>query len=230
MIVGLALAYRFLPCRREPRWRWLSVGSVTAAVVWFAVSLLFSWYIANFGAYNATYGSLGAAVGMMTWMWISMVVILAGAELNAEIERQTARGPEVERRPRLGGDAPAEASAGGIGPRGRAAEGLVKDISDAAHGANRIRLAAPRQFLAQARDMHVDGAIADPGGFAPEGVEQLAAGQDAPLLLHETLEQAELGRTQRDVTLAAPHHHAFPIEAEVAGAEAPRDGFRARSL
>ncbi len=96
VVVGLAFAYRFLPCRREARWRWLSVGSVTAAVVWFAVSLLFSWYIANFGAYNATYGSLGAAVGMMTWMWISMVVILAGAELNAEIERQTARGPEAE--------------------------------------------------------------------------------------------------------------------------------------
>ena len=99
VIVGLALAYRFLPCRREPRWRWLSVGSVAAALVWFAVSLLFSWYIANFGAYNATYGSLGAAVGMMTWMWISMVVILAGAELNAEIERQSTRGPEVEPEP-----------------------------------------------------------------------------------------------------------------------------------
>jgi membrane protein len=96
VIVGLALAYRFLPCRREPRWQWLSVGSVAAAVVWFAVSLLFSWYIANFGSYNATYGSLGAAVGMMTWMWISMVVILAGAELNAEIERWTAGGPAVE--------------------------------------------------------------------------------------------------------------------------------------
>ena len=53
--------------------------------------MLFSWYIANFGHYNVTYGSLGAAVGMMMWMWISMVVILVGAQLNAEIEHQTGR-------------------------------------------------------------------------------------------------------------------------------------------
>jgi membrane protein len=106
VILGLALAYRYLPCRREPRWQWLSVGSVVAAVVWFAVSLLFSWYIANFGAYNATYGSLGAAVGMMTWMWISMVVILLGAELNAGIERYTGRlqkNGRPEGRPRSAG-------------------------------------------------------------------------------------------------------------------------------
>jgi membrane protein len=93
VIVGLAAAYRYLPCRREPRWQWLSVGRVAAAVAWLVSSLLFSWYIANFGHYNATYGSLGAAVGMMMWMWISMVVILVGAQLNAEIEHQTARDP-----------------------------------------------------------------------------------------------------------------------------------------
>ena len=58
-------------------------------------SVLFSWYIANFGAYNATYGSLGAAVGMMMWMWISAIVILLGGELNAEIEHQTARDSTV---------------------------------------------------------------------------------------------------------------------------------------
>ena len=91
VIVALAAVYRYLPCRREPRWQWLSVGSVVAAVGWFVSSLLFSWYIANFGNYNVTYGSLGAAVGMMMWMWISMVVILIGAQLNAEIEHQTAR-------------------------------------------------------------------------------------------------------------------------------------------
>ncbi len=91
VIVGLAAGYRYLPCRREPRWQWLSVGSVVATLAWFAGSLLFSWYIANFGHYNVTYGSLGAAVGMMMWMWISMVVILVGAQLNAEIEHQTGR-------------------------------------------------------------------------------------------------------------------------------------------
>ena len=77
---------------REARWQWLSVGSGAAAIGWLITSVLFSWYIANFGAYNATYGSLGAAVGMMMWMWISAIVILLGGELNAEIEHQTARG------------------------------------------------------------------------------------------------------------------------------------------
>ena len=91
VVVGLAAAYRYLPCRREPRWEWLSVGSVTAAIAWLVGSLLFSWYISNFGNYNVTYGSLGAAVGMMMWMWISILVVLIGAQLNAEIEHQTAR-------------------------------------------------------------------------------------------------------------------------------------------
>jgi membrane protein len=93
--VALAAIYRYGPSRREARWQWLSVGSVTAALGWLIGSFLFSWYIANFDAYNATYGSLGAAVGMMMWMWISAIVILLGAELNAEIEHQTARDSTV---------------------------------------------------------------------------------------------------------------------------------------
>jgi membrane protein len=93
--VALAAIYRYGPSRREARWEWLSAGSAAAALGWLASSVLFSWYIANFGAYNATYGSLGAAVGMMMWMWISAIVILLGAELNAEIEHQTARDSTV---------------------------------------------------------------------------------------------------------------------------------------
>jgi membrane protein len=92
---ALAAIYRYGPSRREALWQWLSVGSVAAAVGWLVSSVLFSWYIANFGAYNATYGSLGAAVGMMMWMWISAIVILLGAQLNAEIEHQTARDSTV---------------------------------------------------------------------------------------------------------------------------------------
>ncbi len=96
--IALAAIYRHGPSRREARWEWLSVGSAAAAIGRLIRSALFSWYIANFGAYNATYGSLGAAVGMMMWMWISAIVILLGGELNAEIEHQTARdstvGPE----------------------------------------------------------------------------------------------------------------------------------------
>jgi membrane protein len=93
--IALAAIYRYGPSRTEARWQWLSVGSVAAAIAWLIGSVLFSWYIAHFGAYNATYGSLGAAVGMMMWMWISAIVILLGGELNAEIEHQTAHDSTV---------------------------------------------------------------------------------------------------------------------------------------
>ena len=93
--IALAAIYRYGPSRTEPRWQWLSVGSAAAAIGWLITSVLFSWYIAHFGAYNATYGSLGAAVGMMMWMWISAIVILLGGELNAEIEHQTAKDSTV---------------------------------------------------------------------------------------------------------------------------------------
>jgi membrane protein len=91
--VALALAclYRFGPSREAPRWRWLTWGSVVATLLWVVASALFSWYAANFGTFNETYGSLGAAIGFMTWLWISAIVILLGAELNAEMEHQTAR-------------------------------------------------------------------------------------------------------------------------------------------
>ena len=91
VILGLAMLYRFGPSRERPRWEWLSVGSVLAAVAWLASSALLSWYLANFANYDATYGSLGAAIGLMMWMWMSSIVILFGAELNSEIEHQTAR-------------------------------------------------------------------------------------------------------------------------------------------
>jgi membrane protein len=98
IIVGLAVLYRYGPSRRLAKWRWISVGSVFAASVWLAASSLFSWYLGNFANYNATYGALGAVVGLMMWMWLSTIVVLVGAELNSEIEHQTARdstvGPE----------------------------------------------------------------------------------------------------------------------------------------
>jgi membrane protein len=87
----LHFLYRYGPSRKEPRWRWLSWGSVFAAIVWLAASALFSWYVASFGSYDKTYGSLGAIIGFMTWIWISTIVVLVGAKLNAEIEHQTAR-------------------------------------------------------------------------------------------------------------------------------------------
>ncbi|TXN02876.1 YihY/virulence factor BrkB family protein [Methylobacterium sp. WL103] len=86
---GLALLYRYGPCRDAPRWRWVTWGSALAAFAWLAGSLGFSWYVANFGKYNDTYGSLGAVIGFMTWIWISTVIVLLGAEVNAEMEHQT---------------------------------------------------------------------------------------------------------------------------------------------
>ena len=100
LIVGAILAalYRFGPSREKARWRWVTWGSALASVVWFLGSLGFSWYVENFGSYNETYGSLGAVIGFMTWIWISSAVVLLGGELNAEMEHQTARdtttGPE----------------------------------------------------------------------------------------------------------------------------------------
>ena len=69
---------------------------MVAAVAWLAASALLSWYLAHFANYDATYGSLGAAIGLMMWMWITSIVILFGAELNSEIEHQTARDSTVE--------------------------------------------------------------------------------------------------------------------------------------
>jgi len=95
LLIGLAVLYRYAPDRRAARWQWVSVGSVFAAVTWIAVSYLFSWYLASFANYNATYGSLGAVIGLMMWLWISIIVVLLGAELNSEIEHQTARDSTV---------------------------------------------------------------------------------------------------------------------------------------
>jgi membrane protein len=96
---GLACIYRYGPSRDKPKWRWITPGSAVASFLWLVASLLFSWYAENFGSYNETYGSLGAAIGFMMWIWISTVVILLGAELDAEMEHQTAR-DTTEGRPR----------------------------------------------------------------------------------------------------------------------------------
>jgi membrane protein len=70
------------------QWHWITLGSASAAVLWLVSSILFSWYAGHFGSYNKTYGTLGAIVGFMVWMWISIIVVLLGAELDAKGERQ----------------------------------------------------------------------------------------------------------------------------------------------
>jgi membrane protein len=90
LLAALAILYRFGPSRQPARWEWLGIGTLAAALLWIAGSAALSWYLSNFGNYNATYGSLGAAIGLMMWMWMSAIVVLFGAELNSEIEHQTA--------------------------------------------------------------------------------------------------------------------------------------------
>lgn len=89
VIFGMGVLYRLGPCRRGARWQWLSPGAAAATVLWIIASLLFSWYVSSFASYNETYGSLGAAIILLMWFYISAYVLLLGAELNAELERHT---------------------------------------------------------------------------------------------------------------------------------------------
>jgi membrane protein len=95
----LALIYRYGPCRPDPKWRWITWGSAFASVAWIALSVLFSWYAANFGSYNATYGSLGAIMGFMVWLWLSTIVVLLGAEIDAEMEHRVQHGQRSAKPP-----------------------------------------------------------------------------------------------------------------------------------
>ena len=91
MLLGLSVIYRYGPCRRAARWRWVSWGAVVATVLWIIGSVLFSVYVTQFGNYNKTYGSVGAIVILLMWFLLSSYAVLIGAELNAEMERQTLR-------------------------------------------------------------------------------------------------------------------------------------------
>ena len=87
---ALGALYRYGASRRAPKTRWVSAGAVLATLLWMLSSILFSFYVANFANYNQTYGSLGAVVILLMWFWISAYIVLLGAELNAEMEHQTA--------------------------------------------------------------------------------------------------------------------------------------------
>jgi membrane protein len=91
VLLGATAICRFGPSREPARLRWLTWGSGLAASGWFAMSLLFSFYLRNFADYDATYGALGALIGFLVWIWLSVAILLVGAELNAELEHQTAR-------------------------------------------------------------------------------------------------------------------------------------------
>lgn len=88
VIAGLALLYRFAPSRGDVPWRWLTPGAVAATALWLLGSVAFTVYVANFGSYNETFGALGGVVVLLTWLWLSSFIVLMGAELDSELERQ----------------------------------------------------------------------------------------------------------------------------------------------
>jgi membrane protein len=98
MILGLAVLYRVAPDRDDPKWRWASWGAVIATALWLVGSVAFAVYAANFGSYDETYGSLGGVVVLMLWLYLTALVVVLGAEINAALETQTVRdsttGPE----------------------------------------------------------------------------------------------------------------------------------------
>jgi membrane protein len=88
-IVGLAVIYRYAPARNRPQWRWVTWGSVVASTLWLVGSLLFAIYVRTFGSYGQTYGALGGVIVLLLWFFVSSFTIVLGAEINAEMERQT---------------------------------------------------------------------------------------------------------------------------------------------
>ncbi|MDO5898565.1 YihY/virulence factor BrkB family protein [Agrobacterium sp. Azo12] len=88
---GITVVYRFGPSREQAKLRWINWGVLFSTSLWFVASLLFSYYLENFANYNATYGTLGALIGLMVWVWISVIILIVGAQINAELEHQTAR-------------------------------------------------------------------------------------------------------------------------------------------
>lgn len=91
VLLSLSLLYRFGPSRQQARWHWVTPGSCVATLLWLAASALFTVYVADLANYDATYGPLGAVVAVMMWFWVTFYAVMLGAELNSELELQTAR-------------------------------------------------------------------------------------------------------------------------------------------
>ena len=115
--VALAVLYRVAPDRSAAHWTWVTLGSLFSIVAWVIVTLGFRLYVSSFGSYNETYGSLSAVVVMLLWLWLTAIIVLLGAEINAETEHQTARDTTV------GGEQP-------IGRRGAVKADTVGEIRD----------------------------------------------------------------------------------------------------
>jgi membrane protein len=98
-----AILYYASPNVKHPKFRWVSPGGVVAVVLWIAASAAFAFYVANFSSYNETYGAIGGVIVFLTWLWITNIAVLFGAELNAELERgrQIEAGMDEDREPFL---------------------------------------------------------------------------------------------------------------------------------
>jgi membrane protein len=101
VVAALAIVYRVAPDRDTPRFSWVSTGAIVATLLWVIGSVLFSLYVSNFGSYNKTYGALAGVIVLMLWLYLTCYIVLLGAEINAESEKQTSRdsttGPEAPR-------------------------------------------------------------------------------------------------------------------------------------
>lgn len=95
-MIACAVIYRFAPSRAHARWRWIVPGAMLASIVWLVASVVFSIYLANFNAYNATFGSLGAVAALLMWFWLSAYAICMGAELNSQLELFTTHDTTVD--------------------------------------------------------------------------------------------------------------------------------------
>ncbi|WP_424968511.1 YihY/virulence factor BrkB family protein [Dinoroseobacter sp. S375] len=109
LLAGLAIVYRYGPNRSCVRMRWLTPGALAVVVLWAAASLGFSFYLSNFGNYNEVYGSIGAVIALLMWLYISSFLLLLGGGLNVELEQRAGIGPQVQ------------------APPGAPAAGLIKD-------------------------------------------------------------------------------------------------------
>ena len=89
VVAALAITYRVAPDRDQPRFSWVTTGSLVATVLWIIGSIAFSLYVNNFGSYNKTYGAIAGVVVLMLWLYLTSYIVLLGAEINAESERQT---------------------------------------------------------------------------------------------------------------------------------------------
>jgi membrane protein len=101
LAAALSVLYAYGPSKPTARWHWVTTGSLAATVLWVIAGALFSWYLAHIADYSATYGTLGGAIGLMMWLWISFLVILAGAELDQEIAHEFKPDKALGQRPTI---------------------------------------------------------------------------------------------------------------------------------